>query len=400
MKYVQLKKLFHVNEAQCNELYQKRFNSESTRKLGIYLNNGYECFYQINEEVLYLIDRIYTINTWLEKTMASDAIPSLAKEYLVVRSLVEEIKSSNQMEGIYSTRKELKDMLIAKDIKRYKRFYGMVNKYKKLWKDNFKELKTVYEIRELYDEVLLQDVIEECKTDKPDGVLFRKDSVEINSGTKVIHNGITGEENIIIMLEKALEVQNDENINYLIKTAVFHYLFEYTHPFYNGNGRMGRFLACGYLSNNMNILGALQFSIACLHNNKKYYDAFLSTNDIRNKGDLTVFIIRFLEIYLSGLEELQETTANMIDDYKYTLSKMHKYVESKYVPVAELILQVTLFGIEGFNMSQLKDMTGYTEQSIRNIIKSINKKYAVIKVDKSSKPYRYQINLELLNILN
>ena len=199
MKYVQLKKLFHVNEAQCNELYQKRFNSESTRKLGIYLNNGYECFYQINEEVLYLIDRIYTINTWLEKTMASDAIPSLAKEYLVVRSLVEEIKSSNQMEGIYSTRKELKDMLIAKDIKKYKRFYGMVNKYKKLWKDNFKELKTVHEIRELYDEVLLQDVIEECKTDKPDGVLFRKDSVEINSGTKVIHNGITGEENIVIM---------------------------------------------------------------------------------------------------------------------------------------------------------------------------------------------------------
>ena len=126
----------------------------------------------------------------------------------------------------------------------------------------------------------------------------------------------------------------------------------------------------------------------------------MAWGDIRNKGDLTVFIIRFLEIYLSGLEELQETTANMIDDYKYTLAKMHKYVESKYVPVAELILQVTLFGIEGFNMSQLKDMTGYTEQSIRNIIKSINKKYAVIKVDKSSKPYRYQINLELLNILN
>ena len=29
-------------------------------------------------------------------------------------------------------------------------------------------------------------------------------------------------------------------------------------------------------------------------NNKKYYEAFTLTNDIRNKSDLTVFIIYFL----------------------------------------------------------------------------------------------------------
>lgn len=51
------------------------------------------------------------LNTWLEKTMASDTLPNLAKEYLIISTLVEEIRSSNQMEGIYSTRKELKEKL-------------------------------------------------------------------------------------------------------------------------------------------------------------------------------------------------------------------------------------------------------------------------------------------------
>ena len=35
------------------------------------------------------------------------------------------IRSSNQMEGIYSTRKELKDMLINNTPKNYKRFSGI-----------------------------------------------------------------------------------------------------------------------------------------------------------------------------------------------------------------------------------------------------------------------------------
>ena len=111
MKYIQLKKMFHIDENKCNELYFKRFNSETTNHLEIKLNNDYECFYLINDEILSLLDKIYMLNTWLEKTMASDALPNLAKEYLIISTLVEEIRSSNQMEGIYSTRKELKEKL-------------------------------------------------------------------------------------------------------------------------------------------------------------------------------------------------------------------------------------------------------------------------------------------------
>ena len=391
--------MFHIDENKCNELYFKRFNSETANHLNIKLNNDYECFYLINDEILFLLDKIYMLNTWLEKTMASDALPNLAKEYLIISTLVEEIRSSNQMEGIYSTRKELKDMLINNTPKNYKRFSGMINKYEKLRKEQFLKLNSVSDIRTLYDEILLEDVINEGEKDKPDGVIFRKGSVEINSGTKVIHQGIVGENNIIDMIEKSLKILNNENINFLIRIAVFHYLFEYIHPFYNGNGRMGRFLASGYLANHLNILCALQFSIACTHNNKKYYEAFTLTSDIRNKSDLTIFIIYFLEIYLSGLQELKEKIEDTINVYNYTVKKLYKYVDSKYQSLVELILQVTLFGIEGFTMTQLVKITNYSEQSIRAIIKKINHENNIIKIDQQHKPYKYSINLDVVSKL-
>ncbi len=156
MEYIQLKKLFHINENECHQLYERRFFGESTNRLGIKLKSGYECFYVLNDEILSLIDKVYTINTWIEKVMASDILPNSAKSYLFVKSLVEEIKSSNQMEGIYSTRKELKNMFIEPSSQKYKRFYGMVNKYRKLQDEPFSSIHSVIDIRKLYDEILLE----------------------------------------------------------------------------------------------------------------------------------------------------------------------------------------------------------------------------------------------------
>ena len=74
MKYISLKKMFHINEHECNSLYMRRFVSESTHRLGIEIN-GYECFYLINDELLKLIDDIYEINIWIEKRTLHHSFP-------------------------------------------------------------------------------------------------------------------------------------------------------------------------------------------------------------------------------------------------------------------------------------------------------------------------------------
>lgn len=247
MQYISLKRYFHMNERKCNEIYMKRFESESCRRLGIDIH-GSECFYIVTEEMVNLMTEIYSMNTWIERKLNSLILPYSAYSYLIMKSLIEEIRSSNQIEGIYSTRQELEEMMNMDSPQKYKRFYGMVSQYSKLTSEKFQPIESCSMIRKLYDDILLKDVVKENEQDAIDGIVFRKGDVEIHSGTKIVHKGVCGEKNIIDMMEKSLKILNHEHIPLLIRVAIFHYLFEYIHPFYNGNGRMGRFMSSGYLS--------------------------------------------------------------------------------------------------------------------------------------------------------
>ena len=392
MRYVSLKKMYHIDQKRSDELYLQRFLSESSKKLSIYIN-GYECFYMINEEILNLITRIYDLNMTLMKKITSSHISSLGIEYLKLRSLVEEIRSSNKMEGIYSTKKEIYNLIHASSNKKNIRFYGQIKKYLTLEEDNDFFIHTSSDIRSLYEDVLSHDIDE---NNKLDGLIFRKGGVEITSGSKTLHNGVSGEGNIIEMMDKALSILNQDNINILIRIALFHYLFEYIHPFYDGNGRMGRFISCGYLSNKFHILTALQLSIGCLHNRKKYYEAFSLSSDIRNKGDLTVFIIMFLEIYLSGLEELKENIDEIIDNYIYNKGLLKKIMNEKEFLLCDYILEGTLFTIEPLTMKELEKITNLSHVTIKNTMNTLNKKYPIITINEDHKPYRYSIDIEML----
>lgn len=87
-----------------------------------------------------------------------------------------------------------------------------------------------------------------------------------------------------------------------------------------------------------------------------------------------------MEGIYSTRKELKEKIEDTINVYNYMVKKLCKYVDSKYQSLIELILQVTLFGIEGFTMSQLVKITNYSEQSIRAMIKKINHEDNIIKM--------------------
>ena len=79
------------------------------------------------------------------------------------------------------------------------------------------------------------------KNDLPDGIYFRHGDVYVANGIKNIHIGIAGEENINRLMEEFVNFYNSKN-DTLIKMILCHFMFEYIHPFYDGNGRLGRFL--------------------------------------------------------------------------------------------------------------------------------------------------------------
>ncbi len=77
------------------------------------------------------------------------------------------------------------------------------------------------------------------------------------------------EKEILEFLQNLFEYMNSKQKNSLIKIIISHYQFEAIHPFFDGNGRMGR------------ILMALQF---CMENKLKYPILYTSGYILKNKA--------------------------------------------------------------------------------------------------------------------
>ncbi len=151
----------------------------------------------------------------------------------------------------------------------------------------------------LYDELK-----EEDENNLPDGEIFRKNVVHVfKSGEKIVHTGIMPESKIIDYMDKALGILNDTTIDILIRVALFHYLFGYIHPFYDGNGRMNRFISSYILSKSFHKVIGFRLSMTIKESLTQYLDVFCHTNDPRNKGDISTFIYEFLDIIYKSYQK-------------------------------------------------------------------------------------------------
>ena len=54
---------------------------------------------------------------------------------------------------------------------------------------------------------------------------------------------------------------NGDNINSIIRISIFHYLYSYVHPFYDGNGRINRLISSYYISKKCSLYIWIQFTV-------------------------------------------------------------------------------------------------------------------------------------------
>lgn len=182
MEYISMYKRFFKDSKKIKEIYQKSYNSESAIHFDIKIHD-FPAFVLVNPEMASYIEDIYSLNSQIiEKTKGNRDLPLIALNWLVNNSLIEEIKITNEIEGVSSTRKQLKELLLAEKPKQYLRLFGMVNKYSKLLNDGSISIKNVHELRVLYDEILLLDIKNEDINNLPDGKVFRKNPVEVVKG--------------------------------------------------------------------------------------------------------------------------------------------------------------------------------------------------------------------------
>ena len=401
MEYISLYKKYVINESDAKKEYDLRYNFPFTRKLNIQIKDN-PSFYIVNEEMLKRIENIYLLNNEIIKlTRLNEKLPTAFYKSLLIHTFIEEVHMTNEIEGVVSTRKTIKELMNEVKPKRYKRLYGLVNKYNEILNQSeFEYITTPLEIRSLYNKIMIEDIKKENPQNLPDGELFRKEMVEVQSKGRAIHNGLYPEKKIIDTLEQTLNILNDESISILIRVAVFHYFFAYIHPFYDGNGRMARLITSYYLNTQFDTLCALQVSIACKQNSKRYYESFKITNDNRNMGDLTYFILTFLEILEEGLNELVDYILDKSSLYYSYINiiKNRKEKNKNENKILFYLLQNYLFDIEGLSHSILLNLAEISKKTLEDRLKTLIEEELIL-VDKTSKPYLYRLNIDkLINI--
>ena len=395
MNYIPLSKIRYSDPKNYEKIYKERFTSPSSEHFNFSIS-GNKAFFIVNNELLSQISELYEMNTKLDSI--TKQLPNIALNQFTKKCLIDEIHLTNDIEGVYSTRKEIDEILSMTVPKSQKnnRIFGLVKKYELIGSENI-PLKTCDDIRNLYDELVLTEVLQQDSENAPDGKLFRKDiAVVMNKFQKIIHEGVHPESDLIEMMQISLDFLNNKNYTKFIRIAVFHYLFGYMHPFYDGNGRTSRFISSYLLSKFLNPLVCYSLSYTIKNNISKYYKSFEITNDKNNRGDITPFIFGFLEIlkslYSDLIDIMNEKLEQIIYYHHISIKITDNKNDYKYRNFIFVLFQNGICGEYGLTVPELVEAVDVSQATIRKYLKWAKE---FLYIEKDGHAYRYSMNLNI-----
>lgn len=168
----------------------------------------------------------------------------------------------------------------------------------------------------------------------PGAGTFRRGEVGIHKGDKVVHVAPPAGRVVALMADLFDWLKQTED-HPLIRSCVFHYEFEFIHPFSDGNGRMGRLWQTLILGQWRELFFSLPIESAIKNNQQQYYDA-LATAD--NAADSTAFVEFMLSIILSSIR----TTDPVSDPVSDPVERLLSVMGDGYLSSAQIMAKVGL----------------------------------------------------------
>ena len=412
-KYEKLIKLYYKKE-NIEDEYIKRIENPATfitdlkinpiKRGNKILNKEYNLFYVNLLEHTLLQQEIFENSNKILSLSDPNEFPLIAIKEIVNKILSNELYKTNKIEGIESSKSQIYSSLKEneKSNKKENKLEGIIKKYQDIMENNFEDTQHIDNLsifRKIYDEMF--EDFEKSGNYKLDGKYFRKDTVKIiNSVGKTIHIGIDGEEAIEKNMEDLIQFMNRKDIPFLVKASISHFFFEYIHPFYDGNGRFGRYLLSSYLARKLDILTAFSLSYSISKNLDDYYKSFVEVEDVNNYGEITFFVENILKTIKSGQEEIINLlndsimklahSTEIFEEITKELSEKEKvilfvYLQNYLFNDFEKITNIDLtFVIENFNKENI------TQQTINKYTQELEKKGYLIKI--KQRPLTYTLS--------
>jgi len=203
--------------------------------------------------------------------------------------------------------------------------------------------------------------------------IFRSKGVGVYNGSELIHAG-TPPQYVPDLVSELFAWLKDSSLHPLIKSCIFHYEFEFIHPFADGNGRIGRLWHTLILSKWKEFFLWLPIETLIKERQENYYKALNAAN---TKGESTIFVHFMLCVIRDTLKEL--VTDNLENSMEGTN-------ETNEVRVVFLLLENGKLSAK-----RLAAEIGISERQVERIVKGLRASGKIQRIGANKGGY-WQVN--------
>ena len=166
---------------------------------------------------------------------------------------------------------------------------------------------------------------------------FRSGNVGVYAGDRLIHAG-TPARYVPELVSQLMTWLKESKYHPLVKSCIFHYEFEFIHPFADGNGRTGR-LWQSLILRKWNELFAWLPVETLVHENQEEYYRVLQKAD--NAGDSTEFAEFMLGMIRNALKELRDNQNKGVNEANVEANEANREAnEAKSGTIEDQILRL------------------------------------------------------------
>ena len=197
---------------------------------------------------------------------------------------------------------------------------------------------------------------------------YRKGGVGVFAGEQCIHMAPPADR-VPFLMADLFEWISTADTHPLVSSCVFHYEFEFIHPFMDGNGRIERYWQTMLLSRWKGIFAWLSVETIVKQHQQDYYDAIAQSD---SQGNSTIFITFMLRCILQTIKEQQKVTDKVA--YKVTDKS-----EDKLLNIIRATPAITI--------PQLMQMLSLSDSGVRKILRRLQQQGRIVRIGANKNGY-------------